>query len=119
VPTPPGLPGFGQATGISVASRNLAVRGGYATARIVNRNVFDVPARLNLAGRAAAARTRPSMSTALIPRERTTAVRIRVSSSLAALIRRRGRASATVSIAVRDLNGVQRTVKRSVVLLKR
>jgi hypothetical protein len=59
------------------------------------------------------------MSTAMIPGGRTTAVRIRVSSGLAALIRRRGRASATVTIAGRDLNGVQRTVKRSVVLLKR
>jgi hypothetical protein len=46
-------------------------------------------------------------------------VRIRLSSQLATLVRRRGRASATVSVAVRDLNGVQRTVRRSVVLVRR
>jgi hypothetical protein len=119
VPTPPGLPGFGTATGVSVGSAYLTVRGGVATARIANKNVFDVPARLTVSGRGSSLRTRTSMSTALLRRETTAGIRVRLSKQMAALVQRRRRVTATLTLAVRDLNGQQRTVKRAVVLLRR
>jgi hypothetical protein len=119
VPTPPGLPGFGTATGISVGSAYLPVRSGSATVRIANKNVFDVPARLTLTGRGTSSQVRSSMSTAIVRRESTSGVKVRLSKQMAALVRSRRRVTATITVAVRDLNGQQRTVKRAVVLLRR
>jgi hypothetical protein len=46
-------------------------------------------------------------------------VKVRLSKQMAALVRSRRRVTATITVAVRDLNGQQRTVKRAVVLLRR
>jgi hypothetical protein len=116
--TPPTPATFGAATLVTIRQSSLPVRSGALVATLVNRNGFDVNARLTLSmsGTRAAAN---SAATALVAASRTRNIRVRLSRAQTTQLRRRKRVRATLAALVTDPAGTRRSVRRSVVLVLR
>jgi hypothetical protein len=103
---------------VTIRQSSLPVRSGALVATLVNRNGFDVNARLTLSmsGTRAAAN---SAATALVAASRTRNIRVRLSRAQTTQLRRRKRVRATLAALVTDPAGTRRSVRRSVVLVLR
>lgn len=114
---PPALGGFAAAAQVGVLSRRVRLRGRSVTVRLENESAFAVPVRGTLRlGRRGTAASAASDSVVLAAGRRQH-LRLVLGHSGRALVRRRGRVPATLTLVVRDPGGGTRTVRRMLALL--
>jgi galactose oxidase-like protein len=117
-PADPPVPGFGSATRVTIGAAALPVRSGAVVATLANANAFGVPARLTL-GLAGTRAAGALAANATVPGNGSRRIKLRLSSSQLALVRRRRNVIATLTAVVRDPKGTQRSVRRTVRLVLR